>query len=166
MLSYLTLNNRLGRILGVSFNFVTERIAVGGEILSKADVDQIVGAGITHVIDMRAEFDDDTLNDNRITILWLPQVDDGTMRPPGQYRKGIQFAFPALSLANTRVFLHCSAGLNRGPTMCYALLRAFGFSQADAISEFERRVPKWCFMWSKTIWIPWKETWQADGHGN
>jgi hypothetical protein len=75
MLDYLTPNNRLGRILSVSFNFVTERIAVGGEILSKADVDQIVGAGITHVIDMRAKFDDDTLNDNRITILWLPQVD-------------------------------------------------------------------------------------------
>ena len=50
MLRYLTLNNRLGRILSVSFEFVTERIAVSGEILSKADVDQIVGASITHVI--------------------------------------------------------------------------------------------------------------------
>jgi hypothetical protein len=49
MLHYLTPNNRLGRTLGVSLNFVTERIAVGGEILSKADVDQIVAAGITHV---------------------------------------------------------------------------------------------------------------------
>jgi hypothetical protein len=49
MLHYLRPNNRLGRTLGVSLNFVTERIAVGGEILSKADVDQIVAAGITHV---------------------------------------------------------------------------------------------------------------------
>lgn len=133
------------RLVGVSFNFVTERIAVGGEILSKADIDEIVGAGITHVIDMRAEFDDDALNDNRITILWLPQVDDGTMRPPGQYRKGIQFALPALSLANTKVFLHCSAGLNRGPTMCYALLRAFGFSQAEAISRIREVRPEVVF---------------------
>jgi hypothetical protein len=145
MVSYLTLNNRLGRILGVSYNFVTERIAVGGGISSRADVDQIVGAGITHLIDMRAEFDDETLNDNRITILWLPQVDDGTMRPPGQYRKGIQFAFPALSLANTKVFPHCSAGLNRGPTMCYALLRAFGFSEAEAISRIRAARPEVVF---------------------
>jgi protein-tyrosine phosphatase len=121
--------------VAVSFNFVTERIAVGGGIESKADVDQIVAAGITHVIDMRAEFDDDTLNDSRITILWLPQVDDGEMRPLGHYRKGIQFAFPALSLPNTRIFPHCAAGLNRGPTMCYALLRAFGFPQSEAIAK-------------------------------
>jgi protein-tyrosine phosphatase len=135
----------LGASLSVSFNFVTERIAVGGEILSKDDVDEIVGAGITHVIDMRAEFDDDTLNDNRIAILWLPQVDDGTMRPPGQYRKGIQFALPALSLPNAKVFLHCSAGLNRGPTMCYAILRAFGFSQAEAISRIRAARPEVVF---------------------
>jgi protein-tyrosine phosphatase len=121
--------------MAVSFNFVTERIAVGGGMSSKADVDQIVVAGITHVIDMRAEFDDETLNDSRITILWLPQVDDGAMRPLGQYRKGIQFAFPALSLPNTKIFPHCAAGLNRGPTMCYALLRAFGFPQSEAIDR-------------------------------
>jgi protein-tyrosine phosphatase len=127
--------------MAVSYNFVTERIAVGGEIASKADVDEIVNAGITHVIDMRAEFDDDTLNDNRITILWLPQVDDGTMRPPGQYRKGIQFALPALSLANTKIFLHCSAGLNRGPTMCYALLRAFGLPPEEAIERIRAARP-------------------------
>ena len=121
--------------MAVSFNFVTERIAVGGGISSKADVDQIVAAGITHVIDMRAEFDDDTLNDSRITILWLPQVDDGAMRPLGHYRKGIQFAFPALALPDTKVFPHCAGGLNRGPTMCYALLRAFGFPQSEAIAK-------------------------------
>ena len=129
----------------VSLNFVTECIAVGGEIDSKADVDQIVNAGITHVIDMRAEFDDDTLNDHRITILWLPQVDDGTMRPPGQYRKGIQFALMALSLPNAKVFLHCSAGLNRGPTMCYALLRAFGLPPEEAISRIRSARPEVIF---------------------
>ena len=125
----------------VSFNFVTERIAVGGGIASKADVDQIVAAGITHVIDMRAEFDDDTLKDSRITILWLPQVDNGEMRPAGHYRKGIQFAFPALSRANTKIFPHCSAGFNRGPTMCYALLRAFGFPQSEAIARIRAARP-------------------------
>jgi protein-tyrosine phosphatase len=120
--------------VSVSFSFVPERIAVGGGISSKADVDQIVAAGITHVIDMPAEFDDDALNDRRIRILWLPQVDNGEMRPLGHYRKGVQFAFPALALPNTKVFPHCSAGLNRGPTMCYALLRAFGFPQSEAIT--------------------------------
>jgi protein-tyrosine phosphatase len=131
--------------MAVSFNFVTERLIVGGEISSKADVDQLVAEGITHVIDMREEFDDDTLNDHRITILWLPQVDDGTMRPLGQYRKGIQFALPALSSANTKVFCHCSAGLNRGPTMCYAILRAFGLPPEEAISRIREARPEVAF---------------------
>jgi protein-tyrosine phosphatase len=131
--------------MAVSFNFVTERLIVGGEISSKADVDQLVAEGITHVIDMREEFDDDTLNDHRITILWLPQVDDGTMRPLGQYRKGIQFALPALSSANTKVFCHCSAGVNRGPTMCYAILRAFGLPPEEAISRIREARPEVVF---------------------
>lgn len=125
----------------MDFQFVTERIAVGAMISNKADVDQLVASGITHVIDMRAEFDDDTLNDSRITILWLPQVDDGTMRPPGQYRHGVEFAFTALEQANRKVYCHCAAGANRGPTMCYALLRAFGFGQQAAIQMIKNVRP-------------------------
>ena len=127
--------------MSVSFNFVTERIAVGGGLSCKADVDQIVAAGITHVIDMCAQFDDHALNDPRITVLWLPQVDDGERRPSGQYRKGIQFAFTALALPSTKVFSHCSAGLNRGPTMCYALLRAFGLPESEAIARIRAARP-------------------------
>jgi anti-sigma regulatory factor (Ser/Thr protein kinase) len=38
-------------------------------------VDQIVAAGITHFIDMRAEFDDDTLNDgNRLNARKLVHI--------------------------------------------------------------------------------------------
>ena len=127
--------------MSVSYNFVTERIAVGGGMSCKADVAQLVAAGITHVIDMCANFDDHILNDSRITILWLPQVDNGEMRPPGDYRKGIQFAFAALALPNTKVFPHCTAGLNRGPTMCYALLRAFGIPQPEAIARIRSARP-------------------------
>jgi len=117
----------------MDYNFVNERIAVGAGIGSKADLDVLVAAGITHILDMRAEFDDDTLNDSRVTVLWLPQVDDGTSRPPGQYRRGVEFAFTALAQAHNKIYCHCAAGVNRGPTMCYALLRAFGIDSASAI---------------------------------
>jgi protein-tyrosine phosphatase len=118
----------------MDFNFVTSRIAVGAAINSKADLDELVAQGITHVLDMRAEFDDTTLNDPAVTILWLPQQDDGTPRPVGHYRRGVQFAYQALSLPESnKVLCHCAAGVNRGPTMCYALLRAFGFDQPTAI---------------------------------
>jgi protein-tyrosine phosphatase len=81
------------------------------------------------------------VGDSRFLILWLPQVDDGEMRSSGDYRKGIQFAFAALTLPNTKVFPHCTAGLNRGPTMCYALLRAFGVPQPEAIARIRSARP-------------------------
>ena len=59
--------------MAVSFNFVTERIAVGGGISSKPDVDQIVAAGITRVIDMRAEFDD--AKQSRKCVCYTPHCD-------------------------------------------------------------------------------------------
>jgi hypothetical protein len=80
MLHYFTPNNRLGRTLGVSLNFVTERIAVGGEILSKADVDQIVAAGITHVIDMRAEFDTLNVAGQHQSVSTSPQLPNSRAR--------------------------------------------------------------------------------------
>lgn len=127
----------------MDFNFVTDRIAVGAAISSKADLDELVSQGITHILDMRAEFDDSTLNDPAVTVLWLPQVDDGTMRPPGQYRRGVQFAYQALALPEAvKVYCHCAAGVNRGPTMCYALLRAFGIKQPDAIQMIRTARPQ------------------------
>lgn len=126
----------------MDFNFVTERIAVGAGIGSKEDLDQLVAAGISHILDMRAEFDDDTLNDARVTILWLPQVDDGSPRPAGQYRRGVEFAFTALGQAHNKIYCHCAAGVNRGPTMCYAVLRAFGITGSDAIQMIMKARPQ------------------------
>lgn len=126
----------------MDYNFVNERIAVGAAISSKADLDELVAAGITHILDMRAEFDDTTLNDPAVTILWLPQQDDGTMRPPGHYRHGVEFAYMALSQAAHKVYCHCAAGVNRGPTMCYALLRAFGINQQAAIQLIRTARPQ------------------------
>jgi hypothetical protein len=76
-----------------------------------------------------------------MSILWVPQEDDGETRPPGDYRKGIQFAFAALALPNTKVFPHRMAALNRGPTMCYALLRAFGVPQPEAMARIRSARP-------------------------
>ena len=134
------------------YNFVTDRIATGGGIGSKADVDQLVAAGITHVIDMRAEFDDNTLGDLRIQILWLPQQDDGTPRPLKHYRQGIQFAYGALAQPSPKVYCHCAAGVNRGPLMCYALLRAFGLPQQEAIDRIKAVRPEVGF-WHTQVYL-------------
>jgi Dual specificity phosphatase, catalytic domain len=135
----------LGDKMTVSMNFVTERLAVGGLIGDAAGVDQLVNAGITHVVDMQAEFDDHTLHDPRLQILWLPQNDDGTPRPAKDILSGIEFAFQALDAPGPKVYFHCAAGHNRGPTMCYAVLRAFGFPQDTAITWIRMARPEVTF---------------------
>lgn len=124
------------------FNFVTERIATGGGINSTSDVDQLVQAGVTHVVDMRAEYDDTLLKDPRIDVLWLPENDDGTPRPTDHILNGILFGMTALSQKKNKVYYHCAAGVNRGPTMAFALLRAFGIPHQEAIDRIRTARPQ------------------------
>jgi protein tyrosine phosphatase (PTP) superfamily phosphohydrolase (DUF442 family) len=135
----------------MDFDFVTERLAVGGGIATARDVECLKKAGITHVIDMRAEFNDaamDALKEPQriggfgLNYLWLPQKDDGTPRDPQQYAQGIRFAMEALDELPHKVYCHCADGVNRGPTMAYAILRAFGISRPGAI--FMIRVKRPC----------------------
>ena len=144
--------------MGVSFNFVTERIAVGGEILSKADVDQIVGAGITHVIDMRAEFDDDTLNDDRSPILWLPQVDDGTDAACRTIPKRNSICVPGVVAGEHQ---SVSALLRWVKSRPYDVLRALaGIRTLAGRGHFKIRAarPEVVFYVVQNYRIMWKET--------
>lgn len=116
----------------MDFDYVTRRIAVGAAIGSPDDVRQLLLAGITHVVDCRAEFDDTPLfAAGGATVLWIGVQDDGQPKPASWFQKGIEFALPALVRPGAEVYFHCAAGVNRGPSMCYATLRAWGFG-ADA----------------------------------
>jgi protein-tyrosine phosphatase len=126
----------------VSFDFITERIATGGGIVSVDDITTLVQSGITHIIDMCAEFNDSTLNDTRVIVCWLPQQDDGTPRDPVQVRKGVMFALgTALAIPNHKVLCHCAAGVNRGPLETYAILRSVGLKCQEAIDRIRNRRP-------------------------
>jgi|ERR1700756_178890 len=129
---------------------ITDKLWLGAGVTTEVEVEELINKGITHVIDMRAEFDDHTIFKNRgVNVLWLPQNDDGTPRPPEQVVKGIAFAFAALGFRNEsemilrdKVYVHCAAGVNRGPTEMYAILRAYGLTQDEAIGLLKRKRPK------------------------
>jgi hypothetical protein len=135
----------VGGHVDISFDFVTERIATGGQISDAENLRTLTRAGITHVLDMGDTFPDELVLDAAMNLYHLPQKDDGTMRPPGQYRTGIRWAFDALQFPAYKVYCHCAAGRNRGPTMAYALLRAFGFPRADAIDTIVKARPQVTF---------------------
>src|SRR6266536_4402640 len=117
-------------------SFVTARLATGAALTGTDDVAALVSGGISHVIDCRAEFDDALLFSEHpdVSYLWLPTNDDGQSKPSEWFDHGIQFALDALTHHGTAVLSHCAAGINRGPSMLYAIFRALGFSSSMAES--------------------------------
>lgn len=124
-----------GSPIGSFGNFLTNRLATGAALSGPADVAALIQAGITVVIDCRAEFDDGQLMASAgLHYLWNPTADDGQPKPPEWFGKSISYALPLLALPQHRVYAHCAAGINRGPSTAYAILRAMGLSPVQAMA--------------------------------
>jgi len=130
-----------GMAIGGFGNFVTGRLATGAALNGPPDIDALATLGITHVIDCRAEFDDGALLAQRFHYIYAPTADDGQPKPPAWFELGIVFALQALSQPHNRVYAHCAAGVNRGPSMCYAIMRALGWPGPDALSTIKAARP-------------------------
>ena len=118
----------------MNFSFVTTRLATGSGITVDSDIQNLVKAGITHIIDVRIEFDDSSLLANypQIKYLFNGVADDGQPKPVSWFQKSIEFALDALSHPVNKVYAHCAAGISRGPSTAYAILRALGLNGAQA----------------------------------
>lgn len=104
---------------------VTSRLATGAAISTSDDVVALIAAGVTHVIDLRAEFDDGPLlAGSGLVYLYNPAADDGQVKPAAWWQASLAFASQALTTLGTCVYGHCAAGVNRGPSTAYAILRA------------------------------------------
>ena len=112
----------------MDFDFVTGRLATGAALESPSDVEALVAAGITHVIDCCNEFDDAVVlgSHPRLSYLWNGTADDGQAKDASWFAPSIEFSLGALTHPRARVYAHCQSGHNRGPSTIYAVLRALG----------------------------------------
>ena len=126
----------------MDMTWVTNRIAVGGGIWTDEKMIEVVRAGVTHIIDMQIEFDDTPLGRaHGIEVLWNPTDDDFEAKPAGLFRQGVEFAEAALEGLDTKLFIHCAAGVHRAPMMALAVLGSMGWDVEDAMQLIERRRP-------------------------
>jgi len=120
----------------MDFDFVTPRLATGGEVISAGDVDALVAAGTTHVIDCRDGFTSAHVlaDEPQISYLWNGVPDDGDPDTHGDvwFEKSLSFALPALARPYTKVCATCRSGVNRGPSTAFAIMLALGFTPAIA----------------------------------
>jgi len=117
----------------LDYQFVTDRLAVGGAIWTSENMRAAARAGITHVVNLQQEFDDRAIAEGTgVVILWIACVDDWLPKPAWFFRDGVQFALEALKNPEARVLVHCAAGVHRGPMMLLAILRALGYGAERA----------------------------------
>ena len=125
----------------MNFDFITERIAVGQKIDTQGFAIALRDAGITHVINL---FSPEQFWMGE--TLCLAQEDDGTPRPAEHIHAAIKFAFKVLAKGG-KLYIHCQWGIGRAPATCYAILRAFGIGEEEAIQLLETRRPR-CAAWT------------------
>ena len=107
---------------GHEHDWITNRLAVGSAVVTHDDLVRLPFEGITHVLDLRSTREGEALYRSVpiITYLCLPSADDGTPRTLEWVRDGVQFASEALRKRG-KVLVHCTAGVNRSPSMAYAI---------------------------------------------
>jgi hypothetical protein len=132
-----------------NLDFVTDRIATGGDL---PQVWEDAGAavrvwqdlGITHVIDNRQEWTDEDVVARlapEIGYLYNGVDDAGNGQPEHWFDDGVAWAREALRDPDAKVLIHCHMGINRGPSLAYAVLLDQGFDPVDAIAAIRTARP-------------------------
>jgi predicted protein tyrosine phosphatase len=110
------------------FDFVTSRLATGGEIKTPEDAQRLLAAGITHVLNVANNADVTLLRNAAICVTnSTDDVEPRQRKPPEWFDRSLAFALPVFTRPRARLYVHCSEGLNRGPSTAYAILLALGF---------------------------------------
>ncbi|MBZ5531659.1 MAG: dual specificity protein phosphatase family protein [Acidobacteriia bacterium] len=131
----------------MDISWLTERIALGGGIWNEDNMDELVQLGVTHIINMQIEFDDRPLAEGfDVSVLHNPTDDDFQPKPPLLFQQGVDFALEALEEAESKIYIHCAAGVHRAPMMALALLRVMGWPLTDAKELIQKR--RWVVDWA------------------
>ena len=129
----------------LDFDFITDRIAVGGALETREDIEALTGLGFTHIINTRIEFDDRTLflsGDHDPAVLDLGIDDDHQPKPAEFFFRGVRFALAALEEPGSKLLIHCASGIHRGPMLVLALLRVLGYDRYHAMRLLRARRPQ------------------------
>ncbi len=124
----------------MDMTWITDRIAVGGGIWVPEKMAEVARYGVTHIIDMQIEFDDTPLaRPHGIKVFWNAVDDDFQPKPPEVFRDAVDFALRALGEPQSKLYIHCAAGVHRAPMMTLAVMRAMGFEKKEAMKMIQSK---------------------------
>ena len=67
---------------------------------------------------------------SRFHYLFNLDDDDGEPKPIAWFLRSLEFALPLPAKPTTRLYAHCAAGVNRGPSTLYSVMRAWSRGQS------------------------------------
>jgi dual specificity phosphatase 3 len=129
---------------------ITEQLWIGGDFdifrpdVAEAQLAELVAAGLTHIIDVRMEWDDSTW----VTSI-APHVDyfhhgiddAGQRIPDDWFDEALAYAFEAFKDPKSVVLTHCHMGINRGPSLGFAILLGLGWEPIAALDAIRAARP-------------------------
>jgi len=119
---------------------------------------RLAARGITAVVNLRIEFDDNDAGIAPPRYLYLPAVDD---EPPtlAQLREGVAFIAEEVARGGG-VYVHCGAGVGRAATMAAAYLVGTGLTPEQAWARIREVRP---FIRPKPVQVAQVERFAAEG---
>jgi protein-tyrosine phosphatase len=132
-----------------NLHFITDRLATGGDLpWQEADaipaLEEWRRLGITHVVDNRIEWTDEELVARlapEVRYLHNGVDDHGDRQPDVWFDRGVEFVRQALEDSAAKVLVHCHMGINRGPSLAYAVLLDAGWDPVAAIDAIRTARP-------------------------
>ena len=126
----------------MDISFLDHQIAVGEGIWSEERLAWLLRQGVTHILNLQNEFDDRSLMQAAgLTIRWLPTEDDFQPKPAVFFQQVIAFARTAMDSPGQVLYVHCTAGVHRGPLAALAILMDRGMSLEAARGLIRARRP-------------------------
>ena len=135
-----------------NLHFVTPQLAVGGDLHSRDDelallqFTEICELGITHIVDVRLEWSDlDTFAAHAPEIGYLHHgMDDAGQAVPAEwFEQAVSWVEAAYADNRGAVVLtHCHMGINRGPSLGFAVLLAQGWDPVEAMTAIRAARPQ------------------------
>ena len=122
----------------LKYSQINDRIYVGAQ-QSAAGMQKLKKIGIKAIVNLRSEFDDRRHNLIFDNYCYLP-VDEFTAPEINQLKEGVEFIKGQVK-EGRKVYIHCSEGISRAPTLAVAFLISTGMTLPDAIALVKKSRP-------------------------
>jgi protein-tyrosine phosphatase len=127
-------------------SFVTDQLLVGGDLdwdtrVAVLQLCELAEAGVTHIVDCRIEAEDARLVAEFAEVMEIELdylhsgIDDVGQQVPADWFEALVDHVLAAIEAGGVVLTHCHMGINRGPSLGYAVMLAQGWDPVQALAR-------------------------------